>query len=286
MKQNILYIFCIAHLTSCGQDKGSDVSREYKSSAVSKAFLVDMELAPADDARCKIGGVMQKYYYDLNGNGSLDPGEDEGLTPAVDCYSGVVESSNPCENPKTGEKCEIPEAEVSPPLKSCLDANQSQVNSAELILFMNEEGDVKIPENVSCKVLLERIQKVEKIDVFLHFLPEKSKNIDAMDFSILPLLSNVEELVVNGSSKNKKTIKFLSSLKNGPRISKNLRFEILDFKAISFADFLPDKGAEKVELFGTNIAGMEELSKWSFRTNSPITDVRESTIIKSNGPQY
>jgi hypothetical protein len=281
MKQRIFYMIGFMLVIACGPNKESDLSGQGKNPAISNGFLVDLDLSPAPREKCENGGVLQTYYYDLNGNGIFDSGENEGLSAAVDCYKGMIAKTNPCGN--GAAKCVIPNGDISAPLKSCSETNESQKNTAIHILLVN--GEDKIPEDQSCQRLEEMTKNSDQIDIALHREPENSKNKSSQDFSILQLFNRVGRVILNGSGKLQKEILFLSTLKKGPRIDSKLRIEFVDFQSISFSDFLPDKGAAKVEILESNLWGFSELSEWSYRTKSPIVEIINSTVVETYGPK-
>ncbi len=278
MKKYILSI-AVTITGSCGPNGGSDLAVADKAQPIRNGFLVDMALTPAPEGKCPEGGVTQNYYYDLNGNGELDPGEDNGLVSAVDCYSGFLQATNPCETGKV--KCEIPTKSNQPILKDCKDATNEQKSTAAEILRFNGKKDV--PLESACGQLVELSKSVTDTDVYLH----RSKNLSFDDYSILTIMTNINGLVIDGKGSSQKEIRNISSLKSLPyRILGELRLTDADFKGISFVDFLPEKGAKNVTIYNSNIVGFSKLSSWSYISKSPILEIINSTAIHTTGPRF
>ncbi len=279
MKKFILSI-AVTITGACGPNGGSDLAVADKAQPIRNGFLVDMALTPAPEGKCLEGGVTQNYYYDLNSNGELDPGEDTGLVSAVDCYSGVIAKTNPC-GKTDGVNCEIPTKSNQPILKDCKDATNEQKLTAASILSFNGKKDV--PLESACAQLVELSKTVTDTDVYLH----RSNNLSFDDYSILTIMTNINGLAIDGMGSAQKEIRNISSLKILPyRILGELRLTDLDFTDISFFDFLPQKGAKNVAIYNSNIVGFSKLSSWSYISKSPIVEIINSTAIRTAGPRF
>lgn len=279
MNKRILYV-AVAIAGSCGPNGGSELATSDKGQPIRNGFLVDMALTPAPEGKCPEGGVTQNYYYDLNGNGELDSGEDNGLVSAVDCYSGVLVETNPCEL-KGGIKCEIPTKSNQPLLKDCKDANNEQKLTAAYILMDNGKAD--IPLESACSKLAELSMGVNDTDINLH----ASKNLIFDDYSVLTVMTNINILSIDGVGSAQKEIRNISSLKNLPnRVLGELRLANIDFKDISFLDFLPKSGAKFVRIRNSNLVGFSQLSSWVHISKSPIVEIINSTGIYTSGPRF
>ncbi len=279
MKKFILSI-AVTITGACGPNGGSDLAVADKAQPIRNGFLVDMALTPAPEGKCPEGGVTQNYYYDLNSNGELDPGEDTGLVSAVDCYSGVIAKTNPC-GKTDGVNCEIPMKSNQPILKDCKDAtNEQKLTAAEIL---KDNGKSGIPLEDACSQLVELTKSVTDTDVNLH----TGKILSFDDYSIVTIMSNINNILLDGRGSAQKEIRNISSLKNVPnRMLGELRLSALDFRSISFLDFLPQKGAKFVRIDSSNLVGFSQLSSWSYVTKSPIVEVVNSTKIITVGPRF
>lgn len=275
-------IFITLLSASCGASKESELVSEVKSPAISKEFLVDMALMPAPEGKCANGGVMQNYYYDLNGNGQPDAGESSGLASAIDCYSGYIAKSNPCENLES--KCDIPKPSKVPILRDCRDATNDQKLMAAQILDLNGQEDV--PLDIACTKLVELTKSVKDTNAYLNVEKTKTWEPNFVDYSILPILANLNFLGVSGVGKNNREIRNFTALKNLQFRVQELFLSSIDFKEIRFLEFLPEKGAAKVFIEDSNLVGFNELALWSATTNSPIIEVASSTKLTTAGPKY
>jgi hypothetical protein len=282
MKRCLYSILFVLLATSCGASKESELVSEEKAPAISKEFLVDLALSPAPEGKCPNGGVIQSYYYDLNGNGQLDSGENSGLSSAVDCYSGYIEKSNPCENKNA--KCAVPITSTPPLLKDCKDATQDQKVMAAKILEYNEKGGVQI--DAACATLVDLTKREKDTVVNLNSGISNGADASFSDYSLLPVLSSIGSLVIEGSGSSQKQIRNISAVKNLSSQVQALMISNLDFKDLPFKDFLPNVGVKNVMISECNMPRFEELARWSYITSSPITQIIDSTAVTTAGPKY
>ncbi|MEI8026805.1 MAG: hypothetical protein WCI18_10705 [Pseudomonadota bacterium] len=276
MKKYILSI-AVTLTGSCGPNGGSDLAKSDKAQPIRNGFLVDMALTPAPDGKCPEGGVTQIYYYDLNGNGELDAGEDAGLAPGVDCYSGFLQATNPCET--GGSQCEAPLKSNQESLRDCRNVTKEQNLMAAETLAAN--GKENVPLENACSQLVELSRNVSDTDVYLHL--GKTAGFD--DYSFLPVMINIRDLYIDGEGTVQREIRNLNSVKNLPnRILGELKLWNIDFKQTSFLDFMPQKGAKFLTIEGSHFINISQLATWSYNTKTPIADVIKSTIVTTTGP--
>jgi hypothetical protein len=189
-------------------------------------------------------------------------------------------ATNPCEL-KGGIKCEIPTKSNQPILKDCKDANNEQKLTAAEILKNN--GKPNTPLASACSQLVELSNTVADTDINLHI--ENDLKFD--DYSILPIMFNIRRVFIDGTGSIQREIRNIDSIKNIPnRLLGELRLENVDFKGISFAEFLPQKGANFMQIFGCNLDGFHRLSSWAYDSKTPIVDIVNSTGISTTGPKF
>ena len=279
------YVIIGIIVSSCGNETGNTAAelQSQKAPAVAKEFLVEMSLAPAPEGSCPNGGVVQHYYYDLNGNGQMDSGENSGLLPAVDCYEEMIPKSNTCKN--SLRKCMIPELGVAKKIDSCETADPDQLASINQTLAINEivtSPSEAAASGDSCKKFI----SVNADFAFaFHLASGKSGPAKVGDYSIISMIKSVEQIIVNGATNvTLKNLKNLASIKQSPRIKVQLVLDSIDLGNVSSFDFLPVAGAEQVQILHSNFPDLKGLSKWSYQSKSPITEIWESTIMRTTGP--
>ena len=281
------YIFIGTIVSSCGNETANTAGelQSQKAPAVAKEFLVEMSLAPAPEGSCPNGGggVVQNYYYDLNANGQMDSGENSGLLPAVDCYEEMIPKSNPCETNQG--KCYIPELGETKKVDSCEALDPDQLASINQTLALN--GVANSPSgspdrNAICKKFIS-----EQTDyAFAFHIKIGNENPPKIgDFSIVPMIKNVARIIVQGTPNiYLKKLSNLASIKQSPRVKVQLVLENIDLASISSSDFLPIAGTQEIQILHSNFPDIRGLAKWSYQSRSPVTEIWDSTILRTTGP--
>jgi hypothetical protein len=105
------------------------------------------------------------------------------------------------------------------------------------------------------------------------------------DYSIVSMIKSVEKILVNGTPNvSLRKLKNLASIKQSPRIKVLFLLQSIDLSNFYSSDFLPIAGAEQIQILHSNFSDLRGIAKWSYQSKSPVTEIWDSSIMKTTGP--
>jgi len=265
-------------LLSCGDGNSSGVSTN-KTPATADGFVVDMALEAAPAGKCPSGGVVQRYYSDVNANGTLDSGEDLGHTPLYDCYVGIDPSSNPCEK---NNSCNSPNLGLADS-KTCQNSSALALDTVFFIASMNswDKGLENLDPIQKCLKTNEKAQSEKNLDVIFS---SRVFDFPKVDYSSLTTFSSLNEIIIDGASNAYIPSENMTAMRSIVR-PKSLVIQSFDFSEKEITSILPQKGTDRLLLEGIHVTDLRNFASWIKSSNTLIESIVASSIMTTTGPR-